>query len=177
MPFGPATRYILILALPALVACSSVSGEYRKKAEPRIDFKLLAANPDRYEGRTVILGGYIVETEITANHSYVHVLQTPLDISDMPGNRDRSLGRFIVRTDKYLDPEIYAKDRIVTVAGVVLGSREEQVGSRKLVVPLILGEQIVLHPEYDRLRERFYDGPFLPYYYDLYPFYYPPYRF
>ena len=174
---GRAVRCGLLFVLLAFAACSAVSTEYRKKAEPRIDFEVLRSDPDRYVGSTVILGGYIVDTEVTAERSYVHVLQTPLDISDLPGNRDRSLGRFVIQTVEYLDPEIYGKDRLVTVAGTVLGSREVPVGLRKLVVPVILGEEIILHPEYDRLRERFYYGPFIPYYFERYPFYYPPYRY
>ncbi|MBI4772637.1 MAG: Slp family lipoprotein [Deltaproteobacteria bacterium] len=176
MPSG-VTRCGLLFVLLLIAACSSVSREYRQEAEPRVDFEALKSEPDRYIGRTVILGGYIIETEITATHSYIHVLQTPLDISDLPGDRDQSRGRFIVRSDRYLDPEIYAKDRLVTAAGSVLGSRQVEVGTRTLVVPLISGEQIVLHPDYTRLRERYYEGPFIPYYFDLYPFYYPPYRF
>jgi len=178
MPSGRVTRCGLLFVLLAFAACSSVSREYRQEAEPRIDFEALKNDPDGYIDRTVILGGYIIETEITAEHSYIHVLQTPLDVSDLPGDRDQSRGRFIVRSDQYLDPEIYAKDRVITAAGIVLGGRKVEVGTRTLLVPVISGEQIILHPDYDRLRDRFYDGPFIPYYFDPYPFYYyPRYRF
>jgi outer membrane lipoprotein len=64
----------------------------------------------------VILGGYILETKNLTDETIVEVLQAPLTFQVEPKSKDLSEGRFIVSHKGFLDPEVYNKDRKLTVA-------------------------------------------------------------
>ena len=122
---------ILLFALSALmlpVSCTVISKPVRSEAEPPVSFKTLVAQADQFRGRTVILGGYILETRNLASETIIKVLQVPLAVGEEPGLKDSSEGRFLVYHDGFLDPEIYGKDRVITVAGEVIGSGSEEIG-------------------------------------------------
>jgi outer membrane lipoprotein len=112
---------ILVLLIVQLSACSIISKEIRDESEPPVAFKTLVARADEYVGKTVILGGYILEVRNLANKTLISVLQTPLSFQDYPTSRARSEGRFLISYKSFLDPDIYKKDNKITVAGTVLG--------------------------------------------------------
>ncbi|UCF94678.1 MAG: Slp family lipoprotein [Desulfobacterales bacterium] len=167
-------RSIILLALMTLLttSCSVVSQQIRSEAEPRIPFETLVREADRNQGRTVILGGYILETQNRDQTTEIKVLQAPLRFNDEPDSRDYSEGRFIIAHNGFLDPEIYKKDRKITVAGTVSGSSIEKVGNRQLEYLRIQDREIHLWPEYEH-RYPYYD----PYWYYPYYWYYPPWFF
>ena len=108
-----------LLLLVVLSGCSVISGDIRSKADPLLTFELVSPYPAQYAGEIVIWGGYIIENQADHGHNRLVILQTPLSFNQEPKSRDTSQGRFIVRSDQYLDPEVYAKGRAVTVAGRV----------------------------------------------------------
>ena len=169
---------LLLVAAGSVAGCAPVlSKQLRQEAEPPIPFAELQQAPDTYKGLVVILGGYILEAENGPDGSRLTILQAPLDSRNRPKSTDLTKGRFLVRTKKFLDPEVYSKDRAITVGGKVEGSRQEPLGSRSYVYPLIRAQEIYLWPEKYK-----YVGPYYPYFYDpwygpwYYPWYYPWYR-
>ena len=132
-----------------------------------VDFPELMANPERFRGETVILGGEIIDAVPTANGTRLNVLQTRTDDAERPGPSDTSQGRFVAMYQGFLDPAIYAKGRQVTVAGVVAGAQAQTVGNTQQTQPLINAQQVYLWPP---PQPRYYYAPG-PYYY--YPFYSP----
>jgi outer membrane lipoprotein len=155
-------------------------------------FKTLVQNAAQYTGQTVILGGFILGTENKADETLISVLQTPLSSMEYPYNKDLSEGRFIVLNKGFLDPEVYKKNRRITVAGVIVGFQTEKIGSCPYDCLTIESRQIYLWPKkvnpnyywgdspyYWRRGPYWNDGPvYDPYYGGFYPDYYGgyPYR-
>ncbi len=75
-----------------------------------------------FAGKDVILGGYILEVSNQKDQTRIMALQAPLGIGQEPKSKDLSQGRLIIFYHGFIDPEVYAKDRKITVAGKLLGS-------------------------------------------------------
>jgi outer membrane lipoprotein len=115
-------KVLLTLALAAAtVSCSVISREIRAEAEPRVAFGALLENPDAFRGRTVILGGYILDVRVDGERNLLRVLQAPLIMRDEPAVRSDSQGRFCLVQRGFLEPEIFRPGRKITVAGNVMG--------------------------------------------------------
>lgn len=160
---------LLGLAFPAalgLYACApAISQKLRDEAGIPIPFQDLLVHPETYQGRVVILGGYVIETQNEPHGSVLTILQAPLDFQNKPKARDLSEGRFLVAADSFLDPEVYARDLRITVGGSVAGARELSVGGATYRYPVIEAQELHLWP-----RDVYPPGP-PPYYYD--PWYDP----
>jgi outer membrane lipoprotein len=175
-PAGQVTRtlagLLFVLALAAalgLSACApAISQKLRDEAGVAVPFPDLLSRPDTYQGRIVILGGYILETQNEPHGSDLIVLQTPLGFQDKPKARDLSEGRFVITTDKFLDPEVYARDRRITVGGRVAGVRELSLGGTTYRYPVIEAQELHLWPK-EVPPPPYY--PYDPWYDPWYPWY------
>ena len=164
----------LVFLMPFFVmSCSVISQQIRKESMAPVNFKILVQDADKYLENTVILGGYILETQNLADTSSIKVLQVPLGLGETPKSRDDSEGRFIISHKGFLDPEIYSKDRKVTVAGTIVGTVVEKVGHFAQPYLKLESREIYLWP-----KEEYYPGPYYdpwyypyPYYRHLYPYY------
>jgi len=135
------------MVLPVLYSCSVISTEMKTEAGPDVDFWHMMEFTDGYLGQTVILGGYVIETENREALTLIKVLHSPLDMTDSPGAKDSSLGRFIVVYDGFLDPAVYTKDRRVTVAGVVEPPEVQRIGTKDVKYLKLRSREIYLHTE------------------------------
>jgi outer membrane lipoprotein len=138
---------LLLLALLAGCSASPISKPLRQAAAQQPAFSDLAARPDAYKGRSVLLGGSIVQTTNLPKSTEIEVLQKPLDsYDDGPEDSDRSSGRFLVRCAGFLDSAIYAKGRDITVAGAVEGQETRALDQIQYAYPVIGCQQIYLWP-------------------------------
>ena len=142
---------ICLLTLMYMSSCTVISQEVRSQAESPIPFQTLIEDTDRYTGRIVILGGYILEINNLASETILKVLQVPFRVGEEPDLRDLSQGRFVVYYKGFLDPEVYARDRAITVAGKVMGSAIEEIGDERVPYLKIENREIYLWPEYTTL--------------------------
>lgn len=145
----------LALGLIALVvsgcAARPIAKEYRQRAAAEdVTFSMVLANPDAYVGDVVLWGGIIIKTENLKKGTNIMVLETPLQGSERPGARSYSRGRFIARSSKLLDPEIYRRGKKITVAGVVSGKQTKPLGETTYTYPVLSLKQIVLWQSYHR---------------------------
>ena len=167
-------RKALLAILIAVVtgSCSVIPQHIREESLPPMDFKILLENPNKYKGDSVILGGYILETDNLTDQTIIKVLQAPIGSRDEPKSRDYSQGRFIILQKGFLDPEIYSKDRKITVAGTVVGSVIEKIDEFSHPYLKIQSREIYLWPkDQEYPPASYYDPWFYPY-----PFYWYPYR-
>jgi outer membrane lipoprotein len=118
---------ILIPFVIAVSGCAVISRSVMKDALTDVSFSQLRAAPDRYRGQTVVLGGHIIAVRNEARQTVLVVLQSPLGFRQEPQPPDKSEGRFLLKTDGFLDPEVYAKGRALTVAGRVEGQTRENI--------------------------------------------------
>jgi outer membrane lipoprotein len=113
---------LLLLSILAGCAISPISKPLRQAAKSQPAFTEISARPDAFKGRTVILGGTIVQTTNQPKTTEIEILQKPLSrYSDRPQETDRSFGRFLARCQGFLDSAVYEKGRDITVAGIVEG--------------------------------------------------------
>lgn len=172
MSFGGIQKVALAVLVPFLVAgcltgCATVpSRQFRAEAIPT-PFKALLKDTEAYKGQRVILGGYIIETINEPNRTLLVIVQAPLDFQNRPRSQDLSEGRFLVQTRDFLDPEVFSKDRKLTVGGTVQGTLSRQLGNTSYPYPLI--ESIELHLWSKEAR---YPRPYDPYY----PYWHRPWR-
>jgi outer membrane lipoprotein len=153
-----------------IISCSVISQQIRDESIGPVQFKTLMQNADKYKGETVILGGYILETQNLADKSVVKVLQAPLGLGETPQSKDMSQGRFIILQKGFLDPEIYQKDRKITVAGTITGTMTEKVNNFAQPYLEIESREIYLWPK----DEYYYPQPYYSPWYYPYPYYWHP---
>ena len=165
------TLTIIILALIATVSCSVISQQVRTEADSPVPFQTLIRDVDKFLGHTVILGGYILETKNLESETILKVLQTPLRLGDDPDLKKRSQGRFMVYHKGFLDPEVYAKDQVITVAGKVIGTGVEKIGDEQIQYLKIENREIYLWSNYTNKPLYFYPWPYR-YNQALYPYWY-----
>jgi outer membrane lipoprotein len=168
-------RVSLTMALAAvLFGCSVVSPGIREEAV-ELRFSEIARNPATHEGKTVILGGYVVSVQNAADSSRMMVLQSPLYYQHQPKARQYSQGRFMVVTDNFLDPMVYENGQKVTVAGTLLGKTTATVGEYEYQMPEIWARELHLWEEWSQ-RSPYYRDPY--YHYPFWdPYFYPHWRY
>lgn len=149
LPYRSIIRFASVLLVLALIsACApAISKQYREQADQSLSFPVLAADPDAYKEKKVILGGVIAQTTTRTGETELEIVQKPLDSANMPETTDRSEGRFLVIVDRFLDPLIYKKDRKITVAGEVVGSEVRKLANLDYRYPVIKSQEIKLWPE------------------------------
>lgn len=154
--------------LLGLLGCTVISHRMMAEADTNVAFSQLKADPDHYKGQTLILGGHIIEIRNKARETVILVLETPLGAGQQPRPPDRSQGRFMLHCEGFLDPEVYAEGRTITVAGRVRGQTREMIGDEPYAYPTLEAREIYLWERYEDLYR--YPPPFGPPYYD--PWYY-----
>jgi outer membrane lipoprotein len=137
-----------------------MSEEALKQVDQGIRFEQLLQNPEAYEGRTVLLGGEIVEAQNLKEKTLIIIIQRPLCSRDKPCSEDYSKGRFIVTTPDFLDPAIYRKGRKITVAGSVEGKEVRPLDEIEYTYPVISERELYLWPSEGEAssRPRLYFG-------------------
>ncbi|PIP35029.1 MAG: hypothetical protein COX20_13590 [Desulfobacterales bacterium CG23_combo_of_CG06-09_8_20_14_all_52_9] len=161
--------WVILLAFAMTASCSVMSKDVQKSARKDLEFNTLLKNPESYTGSTVLWGGYILEIRNHPETTEILVLQSPLSFQDEPGPKDASQGRFIVHHKAFLDPEIFSKNRKLTVAGTFVETRTDAVDNHPYPYPIVETKEIYLWPKFEGYR---YD-PY-PYHDPCYP--YPFYR-
>ncbi len=133
------------MVMISLLGCAHViSPELRESAEKELSFNALLKDPDRYEGRLVILGGIIAGVTNTEEGTYIEVVEKPLDSRGRPKEIDISEGRFLIFYEGYLDKAIYSEGKEVTVAGTVIGKRVRLLGEIQYPYPLLKSRELYL---------------------------------
>lgn len=158
-----------------VVSCAVISNQVRQESLPDMPFKTLIQKAGELQGKTVILGGYIIETRNLENESKIWVLQTPLSLGESPDYKDRSEGRFVITHQGFLDPEIFRPDRRITVAGVITGLEKDVGKNCPFNCLVIRNREIHLWPDYPPYPYPYYDPFYYPYGYPYYgyPYDYP----
>jgi outer membrane lipoprotein len=160
----------LFSALILISSCSIVSKSVREQVDTSAPFETMRRDPGGYTGRTVLLGGYILEVRNLPEKTRIVVLQTPLGSQDRPEPRDQSEGRFVIVADGFLDPAVYSTDLGITVAGTVMG--EEVVQIDQVSYPTLAVKPMEMHL-WQKETRAYYPWPYYgPYPYD--PFFYDP---
>lgn len=156
-------RFIFILWLILLSSgCASViSEELVKETDPSLTFSQVLSDISSRKGQTVIWGGEIINTVIQKDSTaLIEVYQRPLGINDAPDLSGASEGRFLVYSEKYLDPYIYRTGKKITVGGKIYGEETRRLGEMDYHYPLVICKEIYVWSEsryFDATHFYFYD--------------------
>jgi outer membrane lipoprotein len=140
-------RLAALIALMAMAfGCAhAISRETREKVSEGMTARELFKDPSAHMGKTVMLGGVIVNSTNASEGTYIEVLEMRLGYLGRPEvYEEDSRGRFLVLHEGYLDTAIYSPGRRLTVAGVVLGKRLKPLGRIEYSYPLIESREIHL---------------------------------
>ena len=160
--------WISLMVIGATAGCAVMPRQMTREALPQRPFTEMVEQAQQLKGRTVIMGGYVVSAENRQTGSTLVVVHTPLGAGQRPKSKDLSKGRLIIEYDGFLDPEIYTKDRVITVGGVISGSSKTETSQLPYPYLRIQARKIYLWPVVD-------PRPVDPFWYDdCYPYY--PYR-
>ena len=169
-----------------LGGCAHVlSKEALYEVDPLLEYEQTKADPALYRGKTLLLGGLIVDNTVSREGTTLEVLRYTLDRYGEPVAVDEEGGRFLVRSERFLDPELYRAGVLITLTGTVMGQETHALKGVDYTYPVFrLGEAHLWNRQY---REPYYYDPFYgpyypyyyryPYWYPYGPFGYPPYRY
>ena len=118
----PPSIWLFSLMIPLMLGCSVVSQEVKDEALPPIPLPVLISDVQNYIGDTVIVGGHVVSAENKAEHTEIIAVQSPLGFGQRPKERELTQGRLVMVYRGFIDPEVYTKDREITIGGTIIGS-------------------------------------------------------
>lgn len=156
---------ITVTAAAALAACSTIP-EPLQGTYPALTPEDVTA---RDIGRDVRWGGVIIDARPDADRTCFEVLSRNLDRSMRPAAEDLTQGRFIACRGGFLDPEVFAKGREITLLGEVSALDQRKIGEFDYTYPVLSAGFITLWPERPDVIINNYADPF----YD--PWYWGPY--
>lgn len=166
---------LLAMAVIALAGCAPAHVPVEIRSAPEVDPQVEEVQADfaRYEGVNVRWGGRIASVYNKEEETWIEVVATRLDGTGRPRVVDYAYGRFIARFDGFLDPQIYAMNRELTVYGKLEKLVDRTIGEHPYSYPLVRVQSHELWREYP---ERRYYSPPHPYYYHPYSYrFYRPY--
>jgi outer membrane lipoprotein len=149
--------YLLVITL-LLTACSSLPPALKDPPAFDLSYPQAISNLDKFKNMPVRWGGKIVEVENEANFSALQILAYPLDSDAYPRLDGTGYGRFVVKSATLLDPAVYTKEALVTVAGNLEGGVERTIGNAKVTLPAVALQQIHLWQPRQDYYDRFYGG-------------------
>ncbi len=97
-------------------------------------------------GARVRWGGRILSVENTAEATWLEVLALALGTDGEPDRDAPSEGRFLARVAGFLDPAVYAPDRLITLVGVLDKPVTRPVGEYPYVYPRLNVDVYYLWP-------------------------------
>ena len=131
-----------------LSACAGLPSAVRDVPVTKLSYVQASGDPNSYKDTSVRWGGVVIDVENEQNYTLVQVLSYPLGYGGRPQLTKPSEGRFVIKSAEFLDPAVYAKDREITVAGVLQGDIERTIGKKTVRLPLLSATAIYLWPLY-----------------------------
>ena len=155
---------VVVTAAALLGGCASMVPESIRTAAPGdVQIAQVRAQPQQFRNTRVRWGGKLVSLRNESDYTVLEILGRELDEEGRPKENDRSLGRFLAKTQGFLDPAIYKAEREVSVHGRVEDVVEKSVGEYRYAYPLVLADEVYLwKPRLPAPRYPYYD----PFFYD-----------
>jgi len=110
--------------------------EVREQLDPALEFTALQAEPQRFLGKSLLLGGSIVSLKDDDQGSLLEILRWELNRWGEPLALTDVGDRFLVRTPRPLDAGLYSRGRLVTLGGTLQGTADITINERQESVPL-----------------------------------------
>jgi outer membrane lipoprotein len=159
MRVGYGCKAFFIWLVVILSACGSgISRQAREQVTYTGTFAELQQAPARYRGAMVLLGGKVIDTLTQEGATVLVVLQLEIGSRDRPVDNDRSQGRFLVRSARFVDPAIFPPGTLITVVGRLTGSEPRPIGEMPYDYPVIEPAELKKWPAGSDTSPRFHFG-------------------
>ncbi len=132
-----ATRTAAGLLALSLAGCAVHPRPAATHIDRHMDLRAVLAHPQRTRGARVRWGGVVIRDNVGPVHSTLTVLAYPLRANGRPRLGAMPEGRFQAVAPGYLDPMLFARGRLVTVVGTVIGTRPGLIGQAHYLYPRI----------------------------------------
>jgi len=123
------------------VGCASSPPVIPESLEQQIDktvtFQDIKDNPASYAGKTIVLGGEVLNAKRVQTGTMLEVLQIPLREWEPAGGRTESQGRFLAFIGSDLDPAAIPASTRVTVVGEVTGATMQALDESVYTYPTV----------------------------------------
>lgn len=164
----------LLMAILFTGCAHVISPEVLKEVDRGVTYENLTKDPERYQGKNILLGGVIIKAENKKDGTLLEIYETGLNNYGEPVNIDNSRGRFLAMDKRFLDTEIYREGRRVTVAGIANGIQVIKLGDIDYSYPYLLVKEIHLWKDEAPVRDiPYYWDYWHPYWGPWYPWHYP----
>jgi hypothetical protein len=134
---------VVCCSVAVLVACSSLPHQYAREVEPGVTLSVLTANPGRYDGKVIALGGVIVDHQREGGRVWLRVKNRPLDADYRPHRpsqlAESEAGEYCVVVDGARLPKGYTEWARVTVVGKVMSGEMSPAWPMPAGTPVLLG--------------------------------------
>jgi outer membrane lipoprotein len=130
---------------------------------PFAEIAVIDAQQRDLNGQRVRWGGRIASVETHEQDTCFEIVSRPLDREARPQRTDRSDGRFLACAAGFLDPEVYAPKRELTVIGTIESMVTRPIGEREYHYPSLQAEHVYLWPKRVPPPPYYYDPWFWPY--------------
>ncbi|RUO40576.1 starvation-inducible protein [Aliidiomarina taiwanensis] len=170
-------RVVLVaLAGLTLSACASRMPENIRAddAAALLPFTQAINTEEQGVGQLARWGGVVAEVTNTETTSTIEVVQMALKGSGRPVVNEQSAGRFRIRVNGFVDPDVFTAGRSVTVYGTYVGKETDKIGEFVYDFPVIESKGVHLWRVQDETQQvdvMMYYGFGSPYY--RHPFYMP----
>jgi outer membrane lipoprotein len=153
-------RKVLFFCLVLILAAcgGGISRQARDQVTYTGAFADLQQAPAKFQGAMVLLGGKVVDTRAISDGTELVVLQLDIGSNDRPLDNDRSQGRFLVRSDRFIDPAIFPPGTLITVVGRLQGSETRPIGEMPYIYPVIAPAEMKKWPAGSDASPRFHFG-------------------
>lgn len=121
-------------------------------------------------GQTARWSGVIADIKNGKRSTRLDVLYYPAKTNGRPMVKDEPLGRFRVKVDRFLDPEVYKKGKAITALGQLSEKESDKIGDYEYEYPTIGQAKLFLWPaqkQVTQVRVDHFDT-----WYGFYPRYY-----
>lgn len=138
---------LMILLWLMAAACQPVLSEtIRGQADTAFPPGELHADPEKYIGKIILLGGTVVRVTNESTRSVLELLERPLGSRLEPEAGDVTLGRALIVFDKTLDDQIFYQGRKVTLAAEIVGRETRPLDQTTYTYPLLKVREYHLWP-------------------------------
>jgi outer membrane lipoprotein len=148
------SKYLMKKLLPAilliimLISCAPIlSQDTMKRGAFNVPLSALKKDPGFYKGWLFIIGGIIINTEVTEKSSVIEAIRVPVDSRGHLESIETTTGRYlaIYPEDKgLLEPIIFRKDRKMTLAGKFTGLQTMKINEVERIYPVFEIKELYL---------------------------------
>jgi outer membrane lipoprotein len=132
-------RYAVAAVL--LVGCTASSKVIPESLESQVDknvtFSQIKDDPTSHAGKTVVLGGEVLNAKRLQTGTLLEILEIPLHDWEPKGDRTESRGRFLAFNKTGLDPAAIPPSTRVTIVGDVTGATKQALDESEYTYPTV----------------------------------------